>query len=98
MLRILVTCLLASYVLALPSTFSWGSQSSRNYLGAVLNQNNPHRCESSWAIATVSALSARVNIAMDQQQFNTARVSLSAQSLLECDNLNFGCLGVPFIF
>lgn len=82
MLRILLIAVLLSALSALPLSFSWGSQGPRNYLGPVLNQNNPHRCESAWAIATTSALSARVSIAMDQMHFHSPLVSLSPQSLL----------------
>jgi len=95
--KILVLSVLLWASLTLPDDFSWGSQGIRNYLGAVFNQNNPHRCESAWAIATSNALSARINIAMDKSGFHSPSVSLSAQSLLECDNLNFGCLGVRII-
>ena len=95
--RILLFLLVVSAVFALPDRMSWGSQGTRNYLGAVLNQNNPHRCESAWAIATTNVLSARINIAMDLVHFNSPLVSLSPQSLLECDSLNFGCLGVRII-
>jgi hypothetical protein len=93
--RILLLLWVAIVAYGIPEALSWGSQGSRNYLGAVLNQNNPHRCESAWAIATTSALSARINLAMDNMHFYSPLVSLSAQSLLECDSLNFGCLGVP---
>ena len=92
--KILLLSLLIFGLMALPEQFSWGEENNRSYLGSVLNQNNPHRCESGWAIATANALSARINIAMDKMKFRSPLVSLSAQSLLECDNLDFGCLGV----
>ena len=95
--KIFIITLVFLYVLTLPDNFSWGSQGTKNYLGPIYNQNNPHRCESGWAISTTNALSARINIAMDKMGFHSPSVSLSAQSLLECDNLDFGCLGV-FIF
>ena len=92
--KILLLTITLAVAIALPASYSWGSQGTRNYLGAVINQNNPHRCESGWAIATTNALSARINIAMNKMGFKSPAVSLSVQSLLECDNLNFGCLGV----
>lgn len=80
--RILTIAVLLISIVTLPDSFSWGSQGTRNYLGPVLNQNNPHRCESSWAIATANVLSARINIAMAKMKFFSSSVSLSSQSLL----------------
>ena len=94
MRRIFLIGLVLWLVTSLPDAFSWGGEGTRTYLGPVINQNNPFRCESAWAIATAAVLSARINIAMAKMNFVSPLVSLSAQSLLECDSLNFGCLGV----
>ena len=94
--KIFLLTILVVLGFTLPDSFSWGNQNGRSFLGAVTNQNNPHRCESGWAIATTSALSARINIAMNKMNFKSASISLSSQSLLECDSRNFGCLGVFF--
>lgn len=80
--KILLLGLFTALIAALPASFSWSNQNNRNFLGSILNQNNPHRCESAWAIATTNALSARINIAMFNIKFNSASVSLSPQSLL----------------
>jgi|JI9StandDraft_2_1071091.scaffolds.fasta_scaffold704792_1 hypothetical protein len=80
--QILLLVVLLTLGSCLPDSFSWGNQNSRNFLKTVLNQNNPHRCESAWAIATTNTLSARVSIAMSKMNFVSASVSLSPQSLL----------------
>ena len=72
--KILIFILILIAGIALPDSFSWGSQGVRNYLGAIYNQNNPHRCESGWAISTTNTLSARINIAMDKMHFHSPSV------------------------
>ena len=80
--RILLLSLIALLALGLPASFSWGAQGDKNYLPPILNQNNPRRCESAWAIATTNALSARINIAMAKMKFPSPLIALSPQSLL----------------
>jgi hypothetical protein len=95
MRRILSLLLLAAVVLAaLPTNFTWGAGGERNYLTPAVNQNNPLRCESGWAWATINSLNARINIKVAKGGLKLPLVSLSAQVLLECDHLDFGCLGV----
>lgn len=82
MLRIFVCLAILILTLALPSSFSWSNVEGRNYLGSPLNQNNPRRCESGWAIATTAALSSRANIAMKARNIAYPMIQLSPQSLL----------------
>lgn len=97
MRRILSLLLFAAAVLAaLPTNFTWGAGADRNYLTPAVNQNNPLRCESGWAWATINSLNARINIKIAKAGLKLPLVSLSTQVLLECDSLNFGCLGVSF--
>jgi len=87
--------MMAAVVLsALPTNFTWGAGADRNYLSPAVNQNNPHRCESGWAWAAINSLNTRINIKIAKAGLKLPQVSLSAQVLLECDDLDFGCLGV----
>ena len=63
MLKLFAVCLLLSSLLAIPEQWTWGEGGEQgNFLPPVRNQNNPHRCDSGWAMATTSALAARINI------------------------------------
>jgi hypothetical protein len=42
--KILLLSVFTVLMATLPATFSWSNQNNRNFLGPVLNQNNPHRC------------------------------------------------------
>lgn len=95
MRRILALLVMTAVALAaLPTNFTWGAGGDRNYLSAAANQNNPLRCESGWAWAAINSLNARINIKIARGGLKLPLVSLSAQVLLECDELDFGCLGV----
>jgi hypothetical protein len=95
MRRILAVLVMAAVAMsALPTNFTWGAGGERNYLSPAVNQNNPHRCESGWAWAAINSLSARVNIKIAKAGLRLPLVSLAAQVLLECDELDLGCLGV----
>lgn len=95
MRRILALLMVAAVALAaLPANFTWGAGGDRNYLTPAVNQNNPLRCESGWAWATINSLNARINIRIAKSGLKLPLVSLSAQVLLECDEWDFGCLGV----
>lgn len=95
MLRVSFLLLLLLGVLgALPANFSWGVGGVRSFLPPASNQNNPHRCESGWAWATINSLSTRINIGTSKSTLNFPLVALSPQVLLECDDYDFGCLGV----
>ena len=62
-------------------------------MGTVTNQNFPQVCNSGWAFATTNALNSRIKIARKAQ---SPDISLSTQVLLNCDQLDNGCLGVNF--
>jgi hypothetical protein len=95
MQRILALLVMAAVALAaIPANFTWGPGGDRNYLTPTTNQNNPNRCESGWAWATINSLNARINIQIARGGLKLPLVSLSTQVLLECDELDFGCLGV----
>jgi len=97
MFKIFVTVLLIVTVLtALPANFTWSNYQGRNFLTSAQNQNNPHRCESGWAFATINALNVRLNSRLQATGSIYPTVALSAQILLECDNYDMGCLGVYF--
>jgi hypothetical protein len=87
--------LLAAVFAALPTKFSWANNQGINFLSPSQNQNNPHRCESGWAFATINTLNTRLNLQMNKQSFLAPANSLSVQVLLECDGYDYGCLGVP---
>ena len=82
MLRICLCLSLLLSICTLPASFSWSSKDGRNYLNSPLNQNNPKRCESGWALATTAALSSRLNIATKARNEAFPMVQLSPQSLL----------------
>lgn len=91
----LVLSLLLSLTLAaLPANFTWANVNATNFLGINQNQNQPNRCESGWAFATINTLNSRLKLRMAQTGFSSPDVSLSVQVLLECDTNDFGCLGV----
>ena len=90
----IITLLLIAFTYALPTNFTWGIGATRNLLTPSANQNNPNRCESGWAFATINSLNTRINIQMYKNSFKYPAVSLSPQVLLECNQNNFGCLGV----
>ncbi len=81
----LLGALLLITIHALPLNFTWGPGGERNYLTPAINQNNPLRCESGWAWATINALNARINIKISKAGLKLPLVSLSTQVLLECD-------------
>lgn len=86
MRRILAILVMAAAVMsALPTNFTWGAGGDRNYLTPTVNQNNPARCESGWAWATINSLNSRINIQIAKSGLKLPQVSLSAQVLLECD-------------
>jgi hypothetical protein len=69
MFAIFVNLLLVSVVLTVPTNitnFTWANVNGRNFLTPAQNQNNPHRCESGWAFATINTLNTRLNIQMNK--------------------------------
>jgi len=95
MFSLVLHFLVAAVFTALPTNFSWANNQNINFLSPSQNQNNPHRCESGWAFATINTLNTRLNFQMSKQGFLAPANSLSVQVLLECDHYDYGCLGVP---
>lgn len=90
---VLLVVILAVASCDLPGNFSWSNNQGRNYLTPSPNQNNPRRCESGWAFATLNSLNARLNNQIRKSGIVAPLSELSAQVLLDCDTSNFGCLG-----
>lgn len=74
--------------------FSWDDFNGTSYMTDVRNQNFPYVCNSGWALSAIDSLNSRLKIA---RQAASPDITLSAQVLLSCDELDFGCMGVFFI-
>lgn len=93
---ILITAFLVALCVAAPppASFTWDDYHGISYLSEVKNQNFPQACNSGWAISTIDMLNSRIK---NLRKAQSPDISLSAQVLLSCDNLDFGCMGVPSI-
>ena len=65
----------------IPINFSWDNVNNINYLTKMLNQHIPQYCGSCWAHASISSLSDRVNILLNNTKYN---INLSIQYILNC--------------
>jgi cathepsin C len=71
---------------SLPSSFDWRHVNGENFDSEIRNQRS---CGSCYAMASVSAMEARIRIASK----NKHQPSLSAQHILSCSQTNQGCEG-----
>lgn len=65
----------------LPVNFSWDNVNNINYLTKMLNQHIPQYCGSCWAHASISSLSDRVKILLNNTNND---INLSIQYVLNC--------------
>jgi len=70
-----------------PSSLDWRNKNGQNWVTPIRNQGS---CSSCWAFSATAVVESRINIVLNNPNFNK---DLSEQYLVSCDSANFGCSG-----
>jgi len=78
---------LENYPSSYPSSFDWRNKDGNNWVTPIRDQG---QCGSCWAFAVTAEVESRINIVLNNPNFNK---DLSEQYLVSCDSANKGCSG-----